>query len=69
MSSSLLQRRVFMMGLTASVLHYIGIMAFFLMLMLHLQNGWQLPAVRMGAAIPPLAITFLTTSRMANALV
>ncbi|MEO1358628.1 MAG: MFS transporter, partial [Pseudomonadota bacterium] len=66
---SLLQHRAFMTGLTASALHYIGMMAFFLVLTLYLQNGRQLSAVRMGVAILPLAITFLMTSRVANALV
>jgi len=66
---TLLQHRAFMTGLTASALHYIGMMAFFLVLTLYLQNGRQLSAVRMGVAILPLAITFLITSRVANALV
>jgi len=66
---TLLQHRAFMTGLTASALHYIGMMAFFLVLTLYLQNGRQLSAVRMGVAILPLAITFLITSRVANLLV
>ncbi|WP_296226642.1 MFS transporter [Ralstonia sp. UBA689] len=66
---TLLQHRAFMTGLTASGLHYIGMMAFFLIITLYLQNGRQLSALRMGVAILPLAITFLITSRVANALV
>jgi MFS family permease len=65
----LLQHRAFMTGLTASGLHYIGMMAFFLVLTLYLQNGRQLSALQMGVAILPLAIAFLGTSRVANALV
>ena len=44
-------------------------MAFFLVLTLYLQNGRQLSALRMGMVILPLAIAFLVTSRVANALV
>lgn len=66
---ALLRHRTFMTGLTASALHYIGMMAFFLVLTLYLQNGRQLSALRMGVAILPLAIAFLATSRVANALV
>ncbi|CAJ0712983.1 MFS transporter [Ralstonia mannitolilytica] len=66
---ALLQHRAFMTGLTASGLHYIGMMAFFLVLTLYLQNGRQLSALQMGVAILPLAIAFLGTSRVANALV
>ncbi|MEH6246604.1 hypothetical protein PVV24_23450, partial [Salmonella enterica subsp. enterica serovar Mbandaka] len=66
---TLLQHRAFITGLTDSALPYIGTMAFFLVLTLYLQNGRQLSAVRMGVAILPLAITFLMTSRVANALV
>jgi len=66
---TLLQHRAFMTGLTASGLHYIGMMAFFLVLTLYLQNERQLSALRMGVVILPLAIAFLITSRVANALV
>ncbi|WP_316680856.1 MFS transporter [Ralstonia flaminis] len=66
---ALLQHRAFMTGLTASGLHYISMMAFFLVLTLYLQNGRQLSALRMGIVILPLAIAFLITSRVANALV
>ena len=66
---ALLQHRAFMTGLTASGLHYISMMAFFLVLTLYLQNGRQLSALRMGMVILPLAIAFLVTSRVANALV
>lgn len=66
---ALLQHRAFMTGLTASGLHYIGMVAFFLVLTLYLQNGRQLSALQMGVAILPLAVAFLATSRVANALV
>ncbi|KHK57121.1 MFS transporter [Ralstonia sp. A12] len=66
---ALLQHRAFMTGMTASALHYIGMMAFFLVLTLYLQNGRQLSAMYMGVVILPLALAFLVTSRMANALV
>lgn len=66
---TLLQHRAFMTGLTASALHYIGMMAFFLVLTLYLQNGRHLSALHMGVVILPLAVAFLVTSRMANALV
>lgn len=66
---ALLQHRAFMTGLTASGLHYISMMAFFLVLTLYLQNGRHLSAMRMGVVILPLAIAFLITSRVANALV
>ncbi|MGM3274778.1 MFS transporter [Ralstonia sp. 24A2] len=66
---ALLQHRAFMTGLTASGLHYIGMMAFFLVLTLYLQNGRQLSALHMGVVILPLALAFLITSRVANALV
>ncbi len=66
---ALLQHRAFMTGMTASALHYIGMMAFFLVLTLYLQNGRHLSALRMGVVILPLAVAFLVTSRLANALV
>lgn len=66
---ALLQHRAFMTGLTASALHYIGMMAFFLVLTLYLQNGRQLSALHMGVVILPLALAFLITSRVANAMV
>lgn len=66
--SSLLQHHAFMTGLTASALHYTGMMAFFLVLTLCLQNGRQLSAVYMDVAILLLAIIFLITLRVANVL-
>ena len=66
---ALLRHRAFMTGLTASGLHYIGMMAFFLVMTLYLQNGRQLSALHVGVAMLPLAVAFLITSRLANALV
>jgi EmrB/QacA subfamily drug resistance transporter len=63
---ALFRQRSFTIGAVIAVVHYSGMVSFFLVLALYLQQGLQLSAMKSGLVFLPLGLGFLATSLTAR---